>query len=113
MLSDLAGEDLDRARFVLAWARGERANAGPDPRGVCSWLVDVVLGEDEEKAYRAACELVLIANGLRRPRPRLENVPHVEVPRRKLEPEPAPRVLPIHQEPVVKLAGELLGGKLA
>lgn len=90
-LADLRGEERETAEFLLRWAQGLEPEGGPDPRGVCSWLVDAVIeGGDPEAGYRAACELVLLANGYRRPRARPVATPRLE------------------HEPVVRHAHELL-----
>ena len=70
-LKDLRGRDRQRADTALAWAQGQlQLPDFPDPRELCSWLVDVVRregreGGDPERGWQACCELVQIAAGLR------------------------------------------------
>jgi len=94
VLAELRGEDRRRALWILRWAQGLEPAGGPDPRELCGWLVDEVEaggspGGDPERGWRAACELVQIANGFAKPRPR-------------------PR-LPVTREPVVQFAHSCLG----
>lgn len=64
------GAGVTPSAYILAWARGEALTPGdPHPRDVCAWLHDYARTAPEPQAYRAACNLVLIANGLRKAAP--------------------------------------------
>jgi len=99
---------------LVEWAAEQLPELGPSPRCVCDWLVDAVLGALERRdlpaAWLASCELVLVANGERPPRPRPQGVnPRARVEPQRPAPPPAPSWAPVDQEPLVRYAREVLG----
>jgi len=103
-LARLRGAERQRAHQILAWAQGKDPGFGPDPWGVSPWLAWRVEvggrhGGNPEDGWQAACELVLVANRLR---------PAPTPPEGWINPR-APS--PLADEPIVKLAHEVLGGR--